>query len=233
MEHTTATRTQVLAAYRADPTVTVRDLQARFGVGKSTIAAWLREDGLSRQRGARKGAPMANRLVVEDDFKAVLLDWYGVGAAYRKQNADNERRAAEAYDGDTSNAVNLFLDRPYYASPVFAFTSPAAQALVDRAVGKSWRRIALDLRIQLTTGMTVGEWQATFGDDFPTPLMRRAESDAVDLKRKVKRRLDALADDPTYREAVEMFTTHWMSRRPAWMRSPRGRSQTGLDNRTK
>ena len=76
MERTTATRTQVLAAYRADPTVTVRDLQARFGVGKSTIAAWLKEDGLNRQRGARKGAPMTNRLVVEDDFKAVLLGWY-------------------------------------------------------------------------------------------------------------------------------------------------------------
>jgi hypothetical protein len=222
MEHTTATRTQVLAAYRADPTVTVRDLQARFGVGKSTIAAWLKEDGLNRQRGARKGAPMANRLVVEDDFKAVLLGWYGVGAAYQKQNDESAERAAWAYDGDTSSAVNLFLDRPHYASPVFVFSSPSAQALVDRAVGKSWRKIALDLLLE----------------DHPTgspdpALLRRAESDAVDLKRKVKRRLDALADDPTYQKAVEMFTTHWMSRRPAWMRSPRGRSQTGLDNRTK
>ena len=220
MEHTTATRTQVLAAYRADPTVTVRDLQARFGVGKSTIAAWLREDGLSRQRGARKGAPMANRLVVEDDFKAVLLRWYGVGAQYRDQTDENLKKAAWAYDGDTSNAVNLHRDTPMVAA--FTITSDVAAALVDRAVGKSWRKIALDL---LLDGHPTGS---------PDPaLLRRAESDAVDLKRKVKRRLDALATDPTYQEAVAMFTTHWMSRRPAWMRVARGRSQTGLDNRTK
>jgi hypothetical protein len=217
MEHTTATRTQVLAAYRADPTVTVRDLQARFGVGKSTIAAWLREDGLSRQRGARKGAPMANRLVVEDDFKAVLLRWYGVGAQNRKMTEENLRKAAWAYDGDTSNAV---IHYPKWAG--FAITSDVAAALVDRAVGKSWRKIALDLLLE---GHPTGSPDAA--------LLRRAESDAVDLKRKVKRRLAALASDPTYRDAVEMFTTHWMSRRPAWMRQPRGRSQTGLDNRTK
>lgn len=219
MEHTTATRTQVLAAYRADPSVTVRDLQARFGVGKSTIAAWLREDGLSRQRGARKGAPMANRLVVEDDFKAVLLGWYGEGEFRRFLTALSE---VDAYtnERDPSTATNWHLDNPM--AKAFAITSPAAQALVDRAVGKSWRKIALDLLLE----------------DHPTgspdpALLRQAESDAVDLKRKVQRRLDALADDPTYHDAVEMFATHWMHRRPAWMRSPRGRSQTGLDNRTK
>jgi len=219
MEHTTATRTQVLAAYRADPTVTVRDLQARFGVGKSTIAAWLREDGLNRQRGARKGAPMANRLVVEDDFKAVLLGWYGEGSFRRFLTALSEVDAY-ANERDPSTATNWHLDNRM--AKAFAISSPSAQALVDRAVGKSWRKIALDLLLE----------------DHPTgspdpALLRRAESDAVDLKRKVKRRLDALATDPTYREAVEMFTTHWMRRRPAWMRSPRGRSQTGLDNRTK
>jgi len=219
MEHTTATRTQVLAAYRADPTVTVRDLQARFGVGKSTIAAWLREDGLSRQRGARKGATMANRLVVEDDFKAVLLGWYGEGSFRRFLTALSEVDAY-ANERDPSTATNWHLDSPMVKA--FTISSPSAQALVDRAVGKSWRKIALDLLLE----------------DHPTgspdpALLRRAESDAVDLKRKVQRRLDALADDPTYREAVEMFTTHWMSRRPAWMRSPRGLTQTGLDNRTK
>ena len=211
MEHTTATRTQVLAAYRADPTVTVRDLQARFGVGKSTIAAWLKEDGLNRQRGARKGAPMANRLVVEDDFKAVLLGWYGVGKSYRDQTQDNLRRAADSHDGDTSNAVNLHLDTPMVAG--FTITSPSAAALVDRAVGKSWRAIALDLLL---------DGQPT--SSASPALLRRAQLDAVDLKRKVKRRLVALASDPTYRDAVEMFTTHWMHRRPAWMRQPRGRA---------
>ena len=83
----------VLAAYRDDPTVTVRDLAARFGVGKSTIALWLKEAGLSRERGARKGAPMANRLVVEDDFKAVLLGWYGAGIERHALTVLNQRRA--------------------------------------------------------------------------------------------------------------------------------------------
>jgi hypothetical protein len=211
MEHTTSTRTQVLAAYRADPTVTVRDLQARFGVGKSTIAAWLREDGLSRQRGARKGAAVGRQVEVEPDFKAVLLGWYGVGKSYRDQTEDNLRRAGEANDGDTSNAVNLHLDTPMVAG--FTITSDVAAALVDRAVGKSWRAIALDL---LLDGQPISSADPA--------LLRRAQLDAVDLKRKVKRRLRALAADPTYHDAVEMFTTHWMSRRPAWMRQPRGRA---------
>lgn len=219
MQHTTATRTQVLAAYRAGPTVTVRDLQARFGVGRSTVSRWLREEGLSRQRGARKGAPMANRLVVEDDFKAVLLGWYGEGAFRRYLTALSELDA-HTNERDPSTATNWHLDTPMAKG--FTITGPAAAALVDRAVGKSWRKIALDLLLE----------------DHPTgspdpALLRRAESHAVDLKRKVQRRLAALADDPTYRDAVEMFTTHWMHRRPGWMRSPRGRSQTGLDNRTK
>jgi hypothetical protein len=219
MQHTTATRTQVLAAYRADPTVTVRDLQARFGVGRNTVSRWLREEGLSRPTGNRKGAAVGRQVEVEDDFKAVLLGWYGEGAFRRFLTALSEVDAY-ANERDPSTATNWHLDNPM--AKAFTISSPAAAALVDRAVGKSWRKIALDLLLE----------------DHPTgspdpALLRRAESDAVDLKRKVQRRLDALADDPTYREAVEMFTTHWMHRRPAWMRSPRGRSQTGLDNRTK
>jgi hypothetical protein len=92
----------------------------------------------------------------------------------------------------------------------FVVSSPTAQALIDRWVNRDWVEIALSQRIEHTTGMTVGEWQAAFGQDFPTPLLRRAKSDAVDLKRKVKRRLAALADDPTYHDAVREFRGNWM-----------------------
>ena len=108
----------VLAAYRDEPTVTVRDLAARFGVGKSTIALWLKEAGLSRERGARKGAPMANRLVVEDDFKAVLLGWYGAGIERHALTVLNQRRADST---DSDNAVALSSAAPQPPRSLTAF----------------------------------------------------------------------------------------------------------------
>ena len=127
----------------------------------------------------------------------------------QSMTAGNLRRAAESYDGDTRSAVNWL--EGFTAG--FRITSPAAAALVDRAVGKSWRAIALGLLL---------DGQPTTSAD--AALLRQAQLDAVDLKRKVRRRLEALAKHPEYEDAVKMFTTHWMSRRPAWMRSPRGRS---------
>ena len=130
MEHPDSTRTQVLAAYRDDPTVTVRDLQARYGVGKSTIAAWLQEAGLSRKRGARQGAEMANRLVVEQDFKEVLLGWYGAGIERHALTVLNKRRADST---DSDNAVDWIAGW----AQGFVISSPSAVALIDRFLGKS------------------------------------------------------------------------------------------------
>jgi hypothetical protein len=222
----------VLARYRSDPSLTVRDLEARYGVSRTTISRWLREAGLSRPPGNRKGAAVGRRLVVEDDFKAVLLRVYGV---------EGQRGHLTASEVKSQGGAEPLRE-------TFAVSSPSAQALLDRWVHLDWVEIALSLRIELTTGLTVGEWQAAFGQDFPTPLLRRAKSDAVDLKRKVKRRLDALDNLVVYQDAVREFRGNWLDAqwskrlsrtaerertRADRERAAGGRTETGLDNHTK
>ena len=242
----------VLAAYRDDPTVTVRDLAARFGVGKSTIALWLKEAGLSRQRGARKGAPIASRLVVEDDFKAVLLGWYGAGIERHALTVLNKRRADST---DSDNAVDWITGW----AQGFVISSPSAAALIDRFLGKSWDAIAMELLLERVTTMTRAEWFDTFGEDYPAEVLhspalaRRAAREADDLRLKVRRRLDALSTDPAFTTAVAAFELFYKGDRPPeWMTAPvvaprcdehanpddgcaacGGLTQTGLDNRTK
>ena len=252
MEHPDSTRTQVLAAYRDDPTVTVRDLQARYGVGKSTIAAWLQEAGLSRKRGARQGAEMANRLVVEQDFKEVLLGWYGAGIERHALTVLNKRRADST---DSDNAVDWIAGW----AQGFVISSPSAVALIDRFLGKSWDAIAMELLLERVTTMTRAEWFDTFGEDYPAEvrhspaLARRAAREADDLRLKVRRRLDALSTDPAFTTAVAAFELFYKGDKPPeWMTAPAvaprcdehanpeqgcdacgGLTQTGLDNRTK
>ena len=252
MEHPDSTRTEVLAAYGADPTLTVRDLQARFGVGKSTIAAWLRDAGLNRPRGARQGAEMASRLVVEEDFKAVLLDWYGAGIWRHARTVVNKRRADNA---DEDNAADWLAGW----SQGFTISSPSAAALIERFFGKSWDAIAMELLLARVTTMTRAEWFDTFGEDYPDEvrhspaLARRAAREADDLRLKVRRRLDALSTDPAFTTAVAAFELFYKGDKPPeWMTAPAvaprcdehanpeqgctvcvGLTQTGLDNRTK
>jgi hypothetical protein len=252
MEHPDSTRIEVLAAYRADPSLTVRDLQARFGVGKSTIAKWLRDAGLNRPRGARQGVEMANRLVVEDDFKAVLLNWYGAGIERHALTVLAKRRA-DADDSD--NAVDFLSGW----SQGFTISSPSAAALIERFLGKSWDAIAMELLLQRVTTMTRADWFDTFGEDYPDEvrhspaLARRAAREADDLRLKVRRRLDALSTDPAFTTAVAAFELFYKGDKPPeWMTAPAvaprcdehanpddgcaacgGLTQTGLDNRTK
>jgi transcriptional regulator with XRE-family HTH domain len=210
----------VLAAYRADPSLTVRDLQARFGVGKSTIAKWLREAGLNRPRGARQGAEMANRLVVEDDFKAVLLGWYGAGIERHALTVLAKRRA-DADDND--NAID-WLNKWWQG---FTISSPSAYALIERFFGKSWDAIAMELLLERVTTMTRADWFDTFGEDYPDEvrrspaLARRAAREADDLRLKVRRRIDALSTDPAFTTALATFELFYKGDKPPqWMTAP-------------
>jgi transcriptional regulator with XRE-family HTH domain len=210
----------VLAAYRKEPTVTVRDLAARFGVGKSTIALWLKEAGLSRQRGARLGAPMTSRLVVEDDFKAVLLDWYGSGIWRHARTVLNKQKADNADEDNAFDYLNEW-------SQGFAISSPSAAALIERFFGKPWDAIAMELLLERVTTMTRAEWFDTFGEDYPDEvrhspaLARRAAREADDLRLKVRRRLDALSTDPTFTTAVATFELFYKGDKPPeWMTAP-------------
>lgn len=200
-------REQVVAAYQADPTLTVRQLQDRFKVGKSTISRWLQQAGATRPRGARKGAPMRSRLTPvariddplaanspADDFQRWLVGWYGEGRV---------RRVAQQTTG-----TQWVVEHSHGG----VIQSPEAYALTCRAVGKSWRAIALDLLTE------------NGGDPTDPALLRRAALGAVDLKRRVKRRLTALEQHPAYAAAVREFRTNWLDGEPKWMvtRSRRG-----------
>lgn len=210
----------MLAAYQADPRLTVRQLHERFKVGKSTIAKWLKAEGISRPRGARKGAPMRSRLTpVEriddplaanspaDDFQRWLVGWYGEGRWRRKM--DNLTHTGWLTEHTQGGAI----------------LSAETYALTCRAVGKSWRDIALDLLIESVTGMSRPEYDAAFaGMPYPPVLLRRAALGAVDLKRRVARRLDALSQHPDFSAAAVEFRTNWLDGQPEWMtkRSRRG-----------
>ena len=220
MEHPDSTRTEVLAAYRADPSLTVRDLQARFGVGKSTIAKWLRDADLNRPRGARQGAPMTSRLVVEDDFKAVLLDWYGASQWRDELTRELKRKASNADEDNATDWLNRW-------SQGFAISSPSAYALIERFFGKSWDAIAMELLLERVTTMTRADWFDTFGEDYPDEvrhspaLARRAAREADDLRLKVRRRLDALSTDPAFTTALATFELFYKGDKPPeWMTAP-------------
>ena len=226
MEYTTGQRAQVVAAYQADPTLTVRQLQAQFKVGKTTIAKWLSEVEGSRSPGARKGSRTRSRLTPTtpapyayadepDDFNKWLRGWYGEGRWRRKYVADAKRREYWRDDEHWATAKHGWLESHAFSATV---QSDEAYALTCRAVGKSWRAIALDLLTERSPNPT--------DPDLP----RRAALAAVDLKRKVKRRLAALAKHPDYADAVREFSTNWLDRKPEWMRAARGRATTGLDN---
>jgi hypothetical protein len=206
-------REQIVAAYQADPTLTVRQLQDKFKVGKSTVSRWLQDAGVIRARGARKGAPMRSRLTPTarhadplaadsgaDDFQRWLVGWYGEGHWRRKIDAKTQ---AGWLSEHTQGGVIL---------------SAETYALTCRAVGKSWRDIALDLLIESATGMTRTEYDATFqGVPYPPVLLRRAALGAVDLKRRVVRRLDALAKHPDFAPAAAEFRANWLDAAPEWM----------------
>ena len=62
------------------------------------------------------------------------------------------------------------------------------------------------------------EYDATFkGVDYPPALLRRAALSAIDLKRRVSRRLDALAGHPDFGVAAREFRDNWMDGKPKWM----------------
>jgi hypothetical protein len=200
-------REQVVAAYQADPTLTVRQLQDRFKVGKSTISRWLQQAGATRPRGARKGAPMRSRLTPvarnddplaagngADDFQRWLVGWYGEGRVRRR--ADAVTRAGWVIEHAHGGAI----------------LSAETYALTCRAVGKSWRAIALDLLTEQG------------GDPTDPELLRRAARGAVDLKRRVVRRLDALAQHPDFAPAVAEFRANWLDGAPEWMATRSRRS---------
>ncbi len=221
MKVTSALRGEVLAAYQADPRLTVRQLHERFKVGKSTIAKWLKAEGISRPRGARKGAPMRSRLTPvarriddplaanspADDFQRWLVGWYGEGRWRRKMDA--KTHAGWLTEHTQGGAI----------------LSAETYALTCRAVGKSWRDIALDLLIESATGMSRPEYDATFaGLPYPPLLLRRAALGAVDLKRRVVRRLDALAQHPDFAPAAAEFRANWLDGAPEWMATRSRRS---------
>lgn len=221
MSELVGVREQVVAAYQADPTLTVRQLQDRFKVGKSTISRWLQQAGVTRPRGARKGAPMRSRLTptarnddplatrgIADDFQTWLVGWYGEGRWRR--NIDSKTRAGWLVEHAHGGGI----------------LSEEAYALVCRAVGKSWRDIALDLLIEKVTMMSRAEYDLLFdAPPYPPALLRRAARGAVDLKRRVLRRLDALAQHPDFAPAAAEFKANWLDGQPEWMATRSRRSQ--------
>jgi hypothetical protein len=215
MEYTTGQRTQVVAAYQADPTLTVRQLQAQFKVGKTTIAKWLSEVEGSRSPGARKGSRARSRLTpterhpdfdapAVDDFGRFLRAYFGGGRWRRDLVVKAKARAYWTNDENWATTGREWLEAHTVSATV---QTDEAYALTCRAVGKSWRAIALDLLTERSP------------DPTDPDLPRRAALAAVDLKRRVKRRLAALAKHPDYADAVREFSTNWLDRKPEWMRS--------------